>query len=214
MKKVIEQILRKVLGEVLGAESLAKALMRVAEKVLAEHPEWVKAIAAKAKEIAEEGKGSAETAGTAGTEGTAEAAGESPAPPAGEPALSWCYGGFDGSRAEVSADAVLKGATLKGDTLSLEWAKGGCEQLGAADSGDTDHTVACLFLEDGAGGKFEWISTSRKTRSVKNVKEGYNGWPSTALDGGGKLWFCIAGVRDDQATSNGKRTNLVEVKRA
>jgi len=136
------------------------------------------------------------------------------APTAAEPTLSWCYGGFNGSKAKIVEDAVLESATLKGDTLSFKWAKGGCEQLGATSKTDADHTVACLFLADGAGGKFEWISTSRKMRSMKNIKEGYNGWPKTALDKGGKLYFCIAGVKDDQKTSNGKRTALVEVSRS
>ena len=193
MKKWIEELFRKVLGEVLGAEALSKALMRVAEVVLAEHPEWVKAIAAKAKAIAEE-----QPADAGGT----------PAPPGGgEPELSWCYGGFDGSKAEVAEDAVLAGARLEGDTLAFSWALGGCEQLGATSKSDADHTVACLFLEDGAGGKFEWVSTSRTTRSVENVLEGYNGWPRTALDGGGKLWFCICGA------DGKRRTACVEVAR-
>lgn len=134
----------------------------------------------------------------------------------GAPApLSWCYGGFNGSKAAVSEDAMLAGATLKGDTLSFSWAKGDCRDLGATSKEDAGHTVACLFLENGKGGKFEWISTSRKTRSVANIKEkGYNKWPKSALDKGGRLWFCIAGVKDDQKTSNGKRTALVEVERA
>lgn len=126
---------------------------------------------------------------------------------AGPPELSWCYGGFDGSRASISEDAVLASATLKGDTLSFEWEKGDCRNLGATSKTDARHTVACLFLEDGAGGKFEWVSTSRKTRSVKNIKAGYGEWPKTALARGGKLWFCIAG-------SDGKlRTACVEVDR-
>jgi len=208
MKKVIEQILRKVLGEVLGADSLSAVLKAVAEKLLADQ-EWVKAIAGKVKTIADETKEeAAEAAEAEGVTEDAKSAAED------GPALSWCYGGFNGSKAEVVPDAVLASATLKGDTLSFSWERGGCEQVGATSKSDAGHTVACLFLQDGAGGKFEWVSSSRKTRSVKNVKEGYNGWPSTALDGGGRLWFCIAGVRDDEKTSNGKRTNLVEVKRA
>ena len=130
------------------------------------------------------------------------------------PALDWCYGGLNGSKAKVSDDAVLAGATLKGDTLTFTWAKGDCRDIGATSKTDSDHTVACLFLANGKGGKFEWISTSRKTRSVGNIKDGYNGWPKTALDKGGKLYFCIAGVKDDQKTSNGLRTALVEVARS
>lgn len=158
------------------------------------------------------------------TEAPAAPAGEEPEavqPPAepvagdvlGAPKLSWSYGGFNGSKAKVSEEAVLKGATLKGDTLTIEWADGDCRNIGATSKSDASHTVACLFLENGKGGKFEWISSDRKTRSMKNIKEGYNKWPKTALDNGGRLWFCIAGVKDDQKTSNGKRTALVEVER-
>ena len=53
MKKWLEELLRKVLGEFLSAESISKVLMRVVEKVLKENPEWVKAIAAKVKEISD-----------------------------------------------------------------------------------------------------------------------------------------------------------------
>jgi hypothetical protein len=135
------------------------------------------------------------------------------APTAAEPTLSWCYGGFNGSNAAVVEDAVLRGVTLKGDTFTIEWDKGDCRNLGATSKEDSDHTVACLFLANGKGGKFEWISTSRKTRSTENIKNGYNKWPKSALDKGGRLWFCIAGVKDDKKTSNGKRTALVEVER-
>jgi len=127
--------------------------------------------------------------------------------------LSWCYGGFNGSKAAVVEDAMLRGVKLKGDTFTIEWDKGDCRNLGATSKEDSDHTVACLFLENGKGGKFEWISTSRKTRSTENIKDGYNKWPKSALDKGGRLWFCIAGVKDDKKTSNGKRTALVEVER-
>lgn len=142
-----------------------------------------------------------------------EAEAEEPAevvPAAGEPPLLWSYGGFDGSKAKVADDAVLAGATLKGDTLSISWAKGGCEQLGASGAEDAAVTMACLFVEtDGGGavgGKFEWISTSRRTRDVKNIKTGYNGWPKDALEKGGRLWFCIASTK-------GLRTRATEVSR-
>lgn len=216
MKKWIEELLRKVLGEVLGAESLAGLLKAVVEKVLAENPDWVKAIAARVKAIAEEEKGKEAAEDAEGAKAEAEEPEETrqdAASPDAEPKLSWCYGGFNGGKARVVEDAVLESATLKGDMLSFKWAKGGCEQLGATSKSDSGHTVACLFLQDGAGGKFEWVSTSRKTRSMKNIKEGYNGWPKTALDGGGKLWFCIAGVKDDKVSCNGKRTACVEVRR-
>lgn len=143
--------------------------------------------------------------------GTQKQATPAPAPEMsdleGAPELSWCYGGFDGSKTKIVEDAVLRDATLKGDTLSFSWDKGGCEQLGAPDAEDASVTMACLFLASGKGGKFEWISTSRKTRDMKNIKEGYNGWPKDALADGGRLFFCIA-------STIGLRTAVVEVSRS
>lgn len=226
-KKVLDNVLglagmKDVDFQALVEESVRKAIrgivedelkrLGVTEETLGYAFTWLSNLG---KEEAEKEK-AAEVAGAAAE---AEKASEPAAPPAepgdvlGSPKLSWCYGGFNGSKAKVSEEAILKGATLKGDTLTIEWADGDCRNLGATSKTDAGHTVACLFLQDGAGGKFEWISSSRKTRSVKNVKDGYNKWPKTALDGGGRLWFCIAGVKDDKKTSNGKRTALVEVER-
>ena len=180
----------------------------------------VAALRAAGVRIPEEKAATAATAETAGTTETTETAEEPSAAPAemdaatGEPKISWSYGGFNGKKAVAVDDAVLAKATLKGDTLSFEWEKGDCRNLGATSKTDADHTVACLFLANGKGGKFEWISTSRKTRSVGNIKNGYNGWPKKALDDGGDLYFCIAGVKDDKKSSNGKRTRLVKVTRA
>ena len=189
-----------------------------AVKRLAADSEFVKAAVAalRAAGVKIPEAGTTETAETAGTEETPVVA-EQPA--ADEPPMLWEYGGFDGSKAVAVDDAALAKATLKGNTLSFEWAKGDCRDLGATSKTDADHTVACLFVMTSGGGvvggKFEWVSTSRKTRSVKNIKEeGYNGWPKDALDGGGRLFFCVAGVKDDKRTSNGKRTALVEVVRA
>ena len=201
-KDVLGSVIGMVTGKTGGGTSSVDLVGAIVESVkrLAADSDFIKtaveALKAAGVKIPEE-KAEAE-AEAAETRKEAESA---------EPKLSWCYGGFDGSKAEISEDAVLASASLKGDTLTFAWDKGDCRNLGATSKTDADHTVACLFLEDGAGGKFEWISTSRKTRSVKNIKDGYNKWPKTALDAGGKLWFCIAG-------SDGKRrTACVEVER-
>ncbi|MBR6021662.1 MAG: hypothetical protein IK066_04505 [Kiritimatiellae bacterium] len=212
MKKMIEEAIRKVLGEFLCGELKEQVRKAVAEAIgeLLDKEAIGRAFFEGLKSLAE---GKARQDAAPPEEGRTETPRQDGDGAEKEPALSWCYGGFDGSKAAVSEEAVLAGARLEGNTLSFSWAKGGCEQLGATSKSDADHTVACLFLEDGAGGKFEWVSTSRKTRSVKNVLEGYNGWPKMGLEGGGKLWFCIAGVKDDQKTSNGLRTACVEVER-
>lgn len=198
------------------AEELAARGKEAAESVRKSVGKAVREAAREAIRRAEDAASGAirEEAGTAAQTPAAAQEPQTPAETPKEPALSWCYGYFDGSKAKVVEDAVLGQAKLTGDVLTYSWEKGGCEKLGATNREDANHTLACLFLEDGAGGKFEWVSTSRTARSVKNIKDGYNGWPKTALERCGRLWFCIAGVKDDKKTSNGKRTALVEVERA
>lgn len=207
---MIEKTLKKALQKVVedNKEAFLAAVRETVRELLAAElkkldlPKRVMEVQA---ELAEPAKEPQETPDTAQEEPRVLPEAAQPADAA--PALDWCYGGWNGSKAKISPDAVLKGATLKGNTLSISWEKGGCEQLGAADKSDANETMACLFLADGKGGKFEWISSSRKTRSVKNIREGYEGWPKDALDDGGKLWFCICG-------KGGKRTACVEVIRA
>lgn len=206
------KVLESVIGMVAKADGgkspvdLAGVIVE-AVKRLAADSDFIKAAVAALRAAGvkiPEAEGDAGATETTGTEGTDEEA--VTGDPEGAPAPEWCYGGYNGSRHKIADDAALAAASLKGDTLSFSWEKGGCEQLGAASKSDANETMACLFLENGRGGKFEWVSTSRKTRSVKNIKNGYEGWPTNALDGGGKLWFCICG-------KGGKRTALVEVVR-
>jgi len=124
-------------------------------------------------------------------------------PKSDNPKLNWCWGGFDGSKATETDKAQIKNLKVSSDGLSYEWAAGGCENLGANSKDDKDHTIACLFLEDGRGGKFDWISTSRKTRDFKNIHGGYKGWDANAFKRAKKVWFCII-------SRNGLvRTNLI-----
>jgi hypothetical protein len=126
-----------------------------------------------------------------------------PKPVSDEPKLNWCWGGFNGSKSTETDKAQIKNLKVSNDKMSYEWAAGGCENLGATSSGDADHTLACLFLDDGRGGKFDWISTSRKTRDFNNIHGGYNGWDANAFKNAKKVWFCIC-------SRNGLvRTNLI-----
>lgn len=94
--------------------------------------------------------------------------------------LKWKFGGKDGSKAKLDSPRV-SGAKATAKTLSYTWDVG-LSGWGLA-NGDAG-ALACLFVEreDGemVGGKFEWVSTSRKTRSLGNVLSGYGGW---SLDG-------------------------------
>ncbi|MBQ9344085.1 MAG: hypothetical protein IJT88_02590, partial [Kiritimatiellae bacterium] len=128
-----------------------------------------------------------------------------PAPAASTPALSlnWCWGGFNGSKAKEVSDAQIDSLKITSSGMSYKWVKGGCENLGANSRDDKDHTIACLFLEDGRGGKFDWISTSRTTRDFKNINIGYNGWDADAFRACKTFYFCIC-------SADGKRrTNVI-----
>jgi len=164
MNKIIENIIRKVLGEFTAGGDLVGTIVAAVKKLAADS-DFIKtavtALRAAGVDIPVHPVKDAEEEPVAAdpTEPAAEAA-------AAAPKLSWCYGGFKGGKAKESAEAVLAGASLKANTLSFSWTKGGCEQLGATSRTDADHTLACLFLANGKGGKFEWVSTSRKTRSA------------------------------------------------
>lgn len=138
---------------------------------------------------------------------------EDPAPasetekrPAESIALEYRYGGFDGSRAVETAAAQISGLRVTASGMSYSWERGGCEALGASGASDYSATVACIFYESGGkwiGGKFDWISTSRRSRDFVNIRAGYNGWDSAAFFAAKRHAFCIVG-KDGK-----KRTNII-----
>ena len=134
---------------------------------------------------------------------------EEPAPAGPAPALEWRYGGFDGSRAVEDPECRIADLRMDRDGLSFRWEKGGCERFGAHGRDDYGAALACAFYwDEGAGkwigGKFEWISTSRTSRSFGNVHEGYNGWDAAAFFAAPRRAFCVC-------AANGRaRTNLLE----
>lgn len=130
-------------------------------------------------------------------------------PGAAAPAIAWLHGGFDGSRAAEVAEARIADLRMDGNGLSFRWESGGCEALGASSRTDYSRTLACAFYWDEAGrrwigGKFDWISTSRTSRSFENVRAGYHGWDPEAFFGARRRAFCVA-------SADGKwRSNLLE----
>jgi hypothetical protein len=88
--------------------------------------------------------------------------------------------------------------------MSYKWVKGGCEQLGASSRTAAD-CICALFVKgkDGQwrGGKFDWISTSRMTRSFENIKTGYHGWPSDSISTATAYAFVITS-KDGKRRSN------------
>lgn len=120
---------------------------------------------------------------------------------------AWRYGGFDGSRAKEIAGCRIGSFWMDRDAMSYKWVAGGCEALGASDRGDYSHTVACAFYWDGErwiGGKFDWISTSRTTRSFENIHDRYNGWDPGAFFSAKRHAFCIV-------SADGKRRSNIVV---
>jgi len=94
------------------------------------------------------------------------------------------FGSPNTSKAKEEAAAQIKDLKLNKDGLSYKWAKGGCEQLGATSKSDYSQTLAVAGYGDGKTfkcGKFDWISTSRTTRSFENVHDHYNGFDPDAF---------------------------------
>lgn len=118
--------------------------------------------------------------------------------------LNWKYGGFNGSKASAIDGCEIMNLNVTSSGLTYSWKSGGCEALGASDKSDYSHTLACLFCYiDGAwvGGKFDWISTSRTSRSFTNVSEGYNGWRKDAISAASRYAFVIVS-KDGRKRSN------------
>lgn len=89
------------------------------------------------------------------------------------------FGSPNVGKCRESNDAQIKDFKMDKKGMSYKWAKGGCESLGAKDKSDAGATLAvCGYSNNGIDyhvTKFDWISTSRTTRSWENVKEHYNG---------------------------------------
>lgn len=120
--------------------------------------------------------------------------------------LQFCYGGFSGKNAAPVSGCVIGSLKVSSSGMSYKWQAGGCEMLGAADRGDAN-CIAALFVKgaDGKwrGGKFDWISTSRTSRSFENIHGEYNGWPSDAIEKAQGYAFVIT------SKDGKKRTNVI-----
>lgn len=120
--------------------------------------------------------------------------------------LSWDYGGFKGGKAAPVQSCEIGSLSIKKDGMSYKWVKGGCEQLGASSRTAADCICALFVLgADGKwrGGKFDWISTSRTSRSFENIHGEYNGWPSDAIEKAQGYAFVIT------SKDGKKRTNVI-----
>jgi len=131
------------------------------------------------------------------------------APPSETDAISfesmqWCYGGFYGANAERVNGCVIADLKISGSGMSYRWQEGDCAPLGAPNRGDAI-CIAALFVKgaDGEwrGGKFEWIGTSRTTRSFGNIEGEYHGWPPDSIKTAHGYAFCIVS-KDGKRRSN------------
>jgi hypothetical protein len=122
-------------------------------------------------------------------------------------ALQWSYGGWNGSGAKFDGSAVIGGLSVSNSGMSYSWKSGGCESIGAGGGGDYSQTMACLFQKesDGVwrGGKFDWISTSRTTRSFSNIHGGYHDWNAGRFKAAKEFAFVIV-------SRGGYRTNVIK----
>lgn len=99
------------------------------------------------------------------------------------PDFDWGYGGFRGGKSVWGGDPengtgpVIGDLKMGKDGLSFEYENG---LAGWGLANDEAGALACLFVKDNdgnwVGGKFDWISTSRRTRDFTNIYNGYNGW--------------------------------------
>lgn len=99
-------------------------------------------------------------------------------------AFDWNYGGFKGGDSVWGGDPgngsgpVIGNLKIGKDGLSFNY-ENGLAGWGLEDD-DYSGALACLFVQDKdgnwVGGKFDWISTSRRTRDFTNIYNGYNGW--------------------------------------
>ncbi len=114
--------------------------------------------------------------------------------------LAWSYGGFNGASAALDSPRISNLA-VSGSGLSLKWDVG----LSVWGLGNKDaDAIAALFCRvDGKwrGGKFDWISTSRATRSFTNIKTGYHGWRASDLGNADAYAFVVIS-KDGKHRSN------------
>ena len=146
-------------------------------------------------------------AASQGAQGGSPDSGRETAPASSSPVLEYRFGGFKGAGAQEVSGCRIGSLKVSSDKLTYKWVKGGCETLGARSIGDYSQTVACAFYQDGdrwIGGKFDWISTSRTSRSFENIKAGYNGWDANAFFGAKRHGFCIV------SKDGRKRSNFIE----
>lgn len=119
--------------------------------------------------------------------------------------LNYTYGGFKGGNAVEDPDVKISGLKINGRSgMSYSWVGGSSLRFWGLSDGDAG-AIACIFYQnsngDWIGGKFDWISTSRRTRDFVNLNGGYGGWRPELFHSARKHGFCIVS-RDGRKRSN------------
>lgn len=120
-------------------------------------------------------------------------------------ALDFRWGGFNGKSAQL-AGCRVSGLRVTPNGLSYKWTVGGCEDLDRSCTHSNPSCTCALFCRVGGkwiGGKFDHISTDRRTRDFENINDGYGGWDPSALRDADAFAFVIL---DDGAR---RRTNVI-----
>lgn len=130
-----------------------------------------------------------------------------------EDTIKWIYGGFNGSKGKYAGPAtgkMIKDLKLSATGMSYSWAISETEAAKLLNSAfkTEANLLACFFVKnksgDIVGGKFEWISVSRKTREFKNIFKSYNGWTLKDIPNTTDAYFCIINPKTL------KRTNFIK----
>lgn len=100
--------------------------------------------------------------------------------------LDWCYGGFRGRAAVRSEDVRIVLDSVSGGGLRYHFALGDLRSISPANTHDNPDCIAALFVCGPGGvwrgGKFDWISSDRLARDFSNIRTGYHGWPTDAVE--------------------------------
>lgn len=147
------------------------------------------------------GNANGQDAGTTGTSGTASSTAGDEAPFS---SFRFTYGGFNGSGAGLSEPRIAN-LRISGGSMSYSWAGPTLAAWGMGDS--QAGAICCLFVKNSAGawigGKFDWISTSRTSRSLNHVTGGYGGWTLSGVPNPCEAAFVIIN------SSGSRRTNVI-----
>lgn len=117
--------------------------------------------------------------------------------------FNWTYGGFNGAGAPHSG-VNISGLRFVGNSLHFNYVND-LSAWGLSD-GDAGGALACFFVKNTegqwVGGKFDWISSSRKSRGLEHCLSGYGGWSMRGIPNPCQAAFVIV-------SPNGKRRSNV-----